>query len=254
MRLLWFVAFFVLPVAGLRGSVLFDQLKEEYSRKGGVELAAGTESFPVTLAKGVVAGKNVPKSDIDIYLYLFRKEFGKYPAELITLTGLKRVVFCRELSLNGQPRAALPDGENNTLYLDVRSGIYSETYRRKVIHHGFYRLLDLASHDGTGDADWVALNAPDFHYGSAGAVAEGDNKSSLVSHPAPGFLNSWSMSAVEADKAEIFANLMVNDLKTRLLVKQDEILRAKVQRLKDMLALFCRPCGEAFWANVAKQF
>jgi len=253
-RRLWLVIAFFLAAAWLRGSVLYDQLKQEYQGKGGVELVAGSEPFPVTLGAGVVAGKNVPKSDIDIYLYLFRKEFGKYPAELISLTGLKRVVFCRELSINGQARAAVPDGENNTLYLDVRSGIYSETYRRKIIHHAFYRLLDEASHDGPGDADWVALNSPGFHYGSEGPVAEGDNKASLISHPAPGFLNSWAMSAVEEDKAEIFANLMVNDLKTRLLLKDDEILRAKVRRLKDTLALFCRPCGEDFWARVVKQF
>lgn len=254
MRRLFSLAAIFLAATLARGSVLFDQLKLEYHGKGEVELVAGSEPFPVTLAAGLVAGKNVPKSDIDIYLYLFRKELGKYPAELFPLVGLKRVVFCRELSLAGQARAAFADGETGTLYLDVRSGVYSETYRRKIIHHELYRFIDQASRDTPGDPDWVVLNPEGFHYGASGAAVPGDNKGSLVTHPTAGFIDTNALASVIDDKAETFANLMVNDLKLRLLLKQDDILRTKVQRLKDGLAGFCKPCDEAFWTRVAKQF
>jgi hypothetical protein len=219
-----------------------------------VELTAGQETFPVALAAGSVTGKNVPNSDIDIYLFLFRKEFGKYPGDLFTLAGLKRVVFCRELSLNGQPRAALGDTENGTLYIDVRSATYAEAYRRKVIHHELYHLIDAASRDNPGDAEWVALNPKGFSYGSEGAGTPGDNKASHITHPSPGFVNAFSMSALVEDKAELFANLMVNDLKVRLLLKQDSVLQAKVTRLKTTLHEFYPKLDEAFWTKVAKQF
>lgn len=252
-RLFCLTTLFLIAVTA-RGSVLFDQLQQEYHAKGEIELVAGSAEFPVAVVAGQIAGKNVPKSDIDIYLYLFRKELGKYPAELLPLVGLKRVVFCRELSVGGQVRAAFADGENATLYLDVRSAVYSETYRRKVIHHEFYHFIDQASRSTPGDPDWVALNPEGFLYGSAGAAVQGDNKGSLITHPTAGFLDTNALASVVDDKAEIFANLMVNDLKARLLLKQDDLLRTKVQRLKDTLGQFCKQCDEAFWTRVAKQF
>jgi hypothetical protein len=254
MRISLLILTVLLAAGGVAGSVLFNELKQDYQDRGGVELTAGHEPFPVALAAGTVAGKNVPNSDIDIYLFLFRKEFGKYPGDLFGLAGLKRVVFCRELSLNGQARAALGDTENGTLYIDVRSGTYSETYRRKVIHHEFYHLIDAASRDNPGDADWVAMNPPNFSYGSEGAGGPGDNKSAQITNPVPGFVNAYSLLALVEDKAEIFANLMVNDLKVRLLLKKDGILQAKVKRLKEDLQGLDPKLDEAFWTKVAKQF
>jgi hypothetical protein len=254
MRLPLLILSILLATGGVAGSVLFNELKQDYQDRGGVELTSGHEPFPVALSAGTVTGKNVPNSDIDIYLFLFRKEFGKYPGDLFGLAGLKRVVFCRELGLNGQARAALADPEDGTLYLDVRSATYAETYRRKVIHHEFYHLIDAASRDNPGDADWVALNPKGFAYGSEGAVIPGDNKGAQITHPAAGFVNAYAMTALVEDKAEIFANLMVNDLKVRLLLKQDTVLQAKVTRLKVTLQVFYPKLDEAFWTKVAKQF
>jgi hypothetical protein len=254
MRLPLFILSLLFTTGGVAGSVLFKELKQDYQDRGGVELTAGHEPFPVALSAGSLTGKNVPNSDIDIYLFLFRKEFGKYPGDLFGLAGLKRVVFCRELGLNGQARAAFGDIENGTLYIDVRSATYAETYRRKVIHHEFYHLIDAASRDKPGDADWVALNPDGFKYGAEGAATPGDNKGAQITHPVPGFVNAFALVALVEDKAEIFANLMVNDLKVRLLLKQDAILQAKVTRLKVSLHEFCPKLDEAFWTKVAKQF
>ncbi|MEI6106426.1 MAG: putative zinc-binding metallopeptidase [Opitutae bacterium] len=254
MRISLLILTVLLAAGGASGSALFDELKQDYQDRGGVELATGHEPFPVALAAGSITGKNVPNSDIDIYLFLFRKEFGKYPGDLFGLAGLKRVVFCRELGLSGQARAAIGDSETGTLYLDVRSAVYSESYRRKTIHHEFYHLIDTASRDTPGDADWVALNPKGFVYGSATPITPGDNKGAQLTHPAPGFVTGYAMTALAEDKAEIFANLMVNDLKLRLLLKQDEFLQTKVARLKKTLQEFCPKADAAFWANVAKQF
>jgi len=239
----------VLPV---HGSQLFEQLKAEYLAKEGVELVAGDETFPVTITGGQIAGKNVFSSEIDLYLYVFRKELGKYPKELFALIQLKRVVFCRELAVDTQPRAAVADWEHNTLYVEVRNGIYADSHRRKMIHHELFHLLDFADDGVLGrDPDWVALNPPEVFYG-AGGEQKLDEKSTAITHPSPGFVSKYALASVAEDKAEVFANLMVYDVKIQLLLKQDSILAGKVQLLKQELLAFCPQVDEPFWVRAAK--
>jgi hypothetical protein len=254
MRTLLLFLLFALMVTGGRAAVPFDELAQEYRAHGGVELVADGAVFPVKLPAGPLTARNVARVDLDLYLLLFRKEFGKYPAELFPLAGLKRIVFCRELAFKGQMRTAVADPDNGVLYLDVRSGVFPPSYRRKMIHREFYRLIDNASRDGSGDAGWVALNPPGTLYGSGKVYPPGDNPGSVISHPTAGFLNVNSLSSVEEDKAEIFANLMVNDLKTRLLLRQDDVLVAKIQLLKQSLQQFCGKADAMFWTRVGKDF
>lgn len=244
LALVWFA---LLAVAA-HGSPLFDQLKKEYHEKSGVELVAGDEPFPVRTAGDEIKGVNMRQSDLDLYLYMFRKEYGKYPPELLRASGLRRIVFCRDLTYNGRPKSALAIYDNLTIYLDVRSGVHSENFRRKLMHHEFYHMVDFADGGVGPDAEWAALNPPGFAYG-AGDDGAG---SADVTHPAPGFTTRYSQVSITEDKAELFSNLMGNDLKLRLLVQQDGFLSAKVRQLKAQLKQFCPQADEAFWARVAK--
>ncbi len=238
--------------AGLaaRGSPLFDQLKAEYQAKGAVELVAGDETFPVASSAGQITGKNALSSEIDLCLYLFRKEIGKYPKEIFPLMQLKRVVFCRELAVDSQPRAAVADWDHGTLYVEIHSGIYADNHRRKMIHHEIYHLIDFADDGVLGrDPDWVALNPPDFFYGGDTKL---DQKTTAATHPSPGFISTYARLNVAEDKAETFASLMVYDVKVQLLFKQESVLGGKVQQLKQELAIFCPQLDAAFWVQAAK--
>ena len=254
MRLLLVALAMLVAAAGASASALFNQLAKEYQDHGGVALVAGDAAFPVKLEAGVIAAKNVLPGDIDLYLYLFRKEFGKYPATLFPLVGLKRVVFCRDLTFKGAARAAVADSEHGALYLDVRSGVYSSAYRHKVVHREFFQLIAAASRDGSGDAGWVALNPAGTLYGRGKPVAPGDNAGAVITHPTAGFINAIAQTSVDEDKAQIFANLMVNDLKTRLLLRQDTVLVAKIQLLKEQLRQFCKEADASFWQRVEQDF
>lgn len=237
----------VLPA---QGSQLFEQLRQEYQAKAGVELVAGEETFPVASSAGQITGKNVLSSEIDLYLYLFRKEFRKYPKEFLALIQLKRVVFCRDLAVDTQPRAAVADWDHGTLYVEVRSGLYADAHRRKMIHHELFHLEDFADDGVLGrDPEWVALNPPDFYYGGELKL---DQKSTSPSHPSPGFFSPYARVSVAEDKAETFAHLMVYDVKVTLLLKQDSVLGQKVQQLKQELATFCPQMDAPFWVKAAK--
>jgi hypothetical protein len=138
--------------------------------------------------------------------------------------------------------------EHDDLYYDVVCGSHSELYVRAVIHHEFFHLLDYKD-DGKlySDPAWSALNPKGFKYGRGGARAQDDALGSLLTDAKPGFLNSYSTQGVEEDKAEVFAYLIVRQGLVEARVKKDDVLAAKVRRMKDLMRSFCPKMDEGFW-------
>jgi hypothetical protein len=186
------------------------------------------------------------------YESLFAEEFGLYPPDVIRRVGLERVVLCKGLSYAGQARGAVPDFGSNTLYLDAVRGGWDPTYLRKVIHHDFFHMIDYRD-DGSlyADKEWESLNPRGFHYGNGGANAQGDSQSSLLTDRYPGFLNSYSKTGVEEDKAEIFANLVVEPNYVERRARTDPVLRAKVSALKRRMVQFSPEADDGFWSRIA---
>jgi hypothetical protein len=168
-------------------------------------------------------------------------------------TRLKRVVFCQELSFAKQRRTATPDFEHDTLYLDVARGRYDHHYVRKVIHHEFFHIIDLRD-DGKlyEDERWAKLNPPGFKYGRGGAQLQDDPTVTTTGRDEPGFLNRYAASGVEEDKAEVFAHMIVEPKLMAERAKQDRYMRAKVERMRELLAEFAPNADEQFWKRVEK--
>jgi hypothetical protein len=66
----------------------------------------------------------------------------------------------------------------------------------------------------------------------------------------PGFLNQYSTTAVAEDKAEVFAFMIVEPKYVDAKVQTDPFLKAKVARMRELLADFCPEVHRAFWAKV----
>lgn len=219
-----------------------------------IEIVTTAPTFPVQTAHGKIEGKAAGKKDVENYSGLFVAEFGLYPPDLIKRSKLKRVVLCDELSFAGQRRNAIPDYENDTLYLDVVRGKENKTYVRKVIHHEFFHIIDYRD-DGQvyEDERWAKLNPADFKYDRGGGTgAQGTADTSVLTDKYPGFLNHYSTTGAEEDKAEVFANLIVDGAYVADRAKKDKVLAAKVERMKELLAKFCPEMSDKFWAKVDK--
>lgn len=210
-------------------------------------------SFPVRISTGTIDGKEARRESVQDYGKLFAEEFSLYPVEFVRRTGLQRIVLCEELSFSGQLRTALPDFENHTLYLDVARGATNKTYMRTVLHHEFFHLVDYAD-DGEvyRDANWATLNPETFTYGTGGKNAQSNRDTSRLTDQYPGFLNHYSTTGVEEDKAEIFANLIVRAPYIQRVVKTDPILTRKVSRMKELLQNFSADLDESFWKKASK--
>ena len=226
-----------------------DKLARTYE----IEIIKDDPSFPVKTTHGMIDGKSAGEKELREYVNLFAPEFALYPRDLIQRSKLKRVVLCSELSFADQRRNAIPDYEHDTLYLDVSRGSYNKTYMRKVIHHEFFHIVDYRD-DGSvyKDEGWGSLNPADFKYGSGGRAAQHLLHTSVLTDKFPGFLNHYSTTAVEEDKAEVFANLIIDseDLENR--IEKDRVLRAKVERMRELLVAFCPDANDKFWEEAAR--
>jgi hypothetical protein len=229
---------------------LFAEL-EKIAKEYKIEVVAADPRFPVKTVYGAIEGKGAERKETQDYAGLFAPEFSLYPADLVRRAKLERVVLCRELSFGGQRRNAIPDYEHSCLYLDVSRGSYSKPYLRKVIHHEFFHIVDYRD-DGSvyRDERWSALNPKEFKYGSGGRTAQDLRETSVLTTKFPGFLNHYSTTAVEEDKAEVFANLIVDYAYVADRAKKDRVLNAKVERMKELLAKFCPDINDRFWEKV----
>jgi hypothetical protein len=247
---------FLFPAVGCAQSkakeTSFPEL-EKIAKTYQIEMVAIDAKFPVKTTHGKIDGQNADREEIQSYINLFVPEFSLYPKDLIKRTKLKRIVLCRKLSFAGQLRGGIPDYEHDTLYLDVKCGDYSKPYQRTAIHHEVFHLLDYQD-DGNvyQDERWGSLNPADFKYGGGGKLAQDNPDSGVLTEKYPGFLNHYSTMGVEEDKAEVFANLIVDLAYVEKRIKKEAVLRAKVKRMKELLTEFCPEMNERFWEKVRK--
>lgn len=223
------------------------QVAQDYA----IEIVAAEQKFQVRVSDGTIRGMKVDRKDISDFSALFAAEFSLYPPDLVRRTKLKRIILCADLSFAGEELAGLADSEHDELYLDIGYASEDEPYLRETIHHEFFHIIDY-QYDGSGDDDnrWASLNSANFKYGNGGKSALHLPDTCDLSTEFPGFLNHYSTTAVEEDKAEVFANLIVNFAYVEARCKKDRVLRAKVRRMKDLLARFCPAINDQFWEKV----
>ncbi len=222
-------------------------------KKYNLDIVTRTPTFPVKTSHGPIEGSEADRKEADSYAVIFAFELSLYPPELVKKTGLKAVVFCKDLSFVGQKRTAIPDFEHDTLYLDVSRGRYDEPYVRKVIHHEFFHLVDLKDDGHLYEDDrWVKLNPPGFKYGPGGAKLQDDPTVTTTGKDDPGFLNRYAAAGVEEDKAELFAHMMVEPKVVAARVEKDKYIRMKVERMQELLTAFSPKMDRHFWATIEK--
>jgi hypothetical protein len=203
-----------------------------------------------TIALGayfIKASAPLPASLLD-YLPLLSEELAAYPVGTFEKCGLREIVICRGLTLDGRPRAAIPDFAGSKLYLESIQDGWLRDYARKTVHHEFFHMID-QNDDGIlySDEEWVGLNPPDFRYGKGGVSVQDDPTVSLPNESVPGFLNAYSRSGVEEDKAEVFSLLMTEPLTLEARSARDVVLAAKQRQMKALLRRINVGMDEGYW-------
>jgi Putative zinc-binding metallo-peptidase len=229
-----------------QGSLVAQMINEKYA----VRVVLKDQTYPVTSSYGSIRATNPQTHEVDEYCTVLAQEFLLYPPGLIRRSHLKQIVLCRGLSFEGQLRAAVPDFEHDTLYLDVLAGSYNSVYQTQVIHHEFFHIIDYQD-DGEvySDDGWARLNPRPFEYGNGGAKMQDDQWSGVPSD-IPGFLTSYATSGVEEDKAETFAHMVTAYADVSKRATTDAVIRNKISAMKALLAKFCPEMNESFWDRI----
>lgn len=228
-----------------------DAMLEKIANKYDIKIETKIVESSVPTRYGKIEYKSADEKAIENYVPLFVDEFQLYPKELVKNARVKRVVLCTDLSFAKQRRNAIPDWNNDTLYLEVVRGSKNPMYLRRVIHHEFFHMVDYWDDKNVyKDTDWAALNPSDFKYGTGGRNAQDNRATGRLSEQYPGFLTHYSTTGVEEDKAEVFAHMIVQSEYVEKRAKENSVLRAKVARMKELVEDFCPQVNDEFWKKV----
>jgi hypothetical protein len=221
----------------------------ELERRYGIRVVVAPQAFSVRWGPLSLIRGDVPReASVASYAPLLAEEFGVYPPAFVGKTRLWAIYLCKDLRYADQRRTAIPDHLRNILYLDVERGRHDERYVRRVIHHEFFHMVDVAD-DGQfyRDDGWARLNPDGFRYGSGGASMQEDPTASLPDESVPGFLNRYSTSALHEDKAEVFAHLLCERAALERRAAKDPVLRRKAAYLEALLGKFCPEASPRAW-------
>jgi hypothetical protein len=188
-------------------------------------------------------------ASLPIYLDILLKEYLKYPAGYFSKVGIHTIVLTNNLKFEGQARAAVPDPYKSQLYLSVNGayGTSSDSYLIHVMHHELQHCTEHAIwKDMMYDwQDWMLLNTTGFKYGNGGASVYKDATENNVDvysavNPQKGFINLYSLTGDEEDRAEMMAYIFTDTERPMLqeILKKDAVLRRKIDVLKKLINSF----------------
>lgn len=186
------------------------------------------------------------------YLDLLQSEFSKYPEGYLQQSQALTIILGSDLNFCGQPRAAIPDPYKKQLFLSVNGAfrINSERYLAHVMHHELHHLTEYSMWKNmTFDwHEWILLNGDGFCYGTGGADAYSEYMAKGTdfyspNNPHQGFINLYSLTGDEEDRAELMAFIMTDYERPMVeeLLQKDAILRQKSRLLARLLQDFSRP-------------
>ncbi len=223
----------------------------EPAQQAGIEVDLATEPGLFASPTGTLYWKPVTQRYLADFAKLFRAEFAIYSRAFLGDIGVRRVYLCCELTFVDQARMALPEFGSHTLYLDTSALQGGTSYARRVIHHELFHMLDYAD-DGLVYADeaWCRINPSGWKYGTGGKNAQDNHDSSLFTDKYPGFLNHYSTTGVEEDKAEIYASVVVEPRVVDMLVAKDPVLARKLDRMGVLLAAASPHAGAELWTRI----
>lgn len=226
----------------------------DFEKRYGLTVEFGDPSFPVKTTHGDISGERAVRRELATYVPVFVEEFSRYPADFVKKTGLRRIVLCKNLAFAGDFRASIPDYDHTVMYYDAVRGAYSEEYQRATVHHEFFHMIDWKDDRAVyEDEAWARLNRSGFEYGSKHVRGVDRSMWGRLDENLEGFLNRYSMTGVQEDKAEIFCYMILKPELIEQRVKTDAILAAKVEAMRKLAAAYSESMDEAFWASAVTQ-
>ena len=183
-------------------------------------------------------------------IYLIKKEIDIYPIEFIKNSGLKFIMICEELTLNGSKVAGIAlghyDQSPGVFYIsanklkDVKNDPRVKSLLRHVFHHEFYHIIDSQLTNVIIDNQWEKINKNKY----SSVDISGDLN---LNNSTNGFITRYARNNQNEDKAELFAMLITKNSEVKKLLNKDKILFNKTKLLISRLKSISPLINKNFW-------
>jgi Putative zinc-binding metallo-peptidase len=206
-----------------------------------IEIVWKNVPYPFVLAeeRKTLQGSNPSLEAVEQTLPRLRQALAKYPRDLPHSVGLSRIILGSQLNASGVHIGgySYPPSKSFILEIETRE---RQSFRSITLHHEIFHLIDkaLLGQYAKQDVVWARLNGPNFKgYQSGNGWNWMSTQQSGNAKPAAerGFVSAYCMSSVQEDKAEVFAHLMEDPAALAQLAEKDPVIRAKVDRMKQMV-------------------
>lgn len=210
--------------------------------------------FPIQTTHGKITGAKASRRELKKYVPVFVEEFSRYPAAAVQKTGMLKIVLCRNLAFAGEKRASIPDYDHTVMYYDAARAAYSPTYQRATVHHEFFHMIDWKDDKRVyRDRGWSSLNPSSFSYGRQHVRDVDKSLWGRLDETLEGFLNRYSMTGVQEDKAEIFCYMIFKPEMMALRARTDSVLADKIDAMKELTRKFSPSMDEDFWDDLSSR-
>ena len=169
--------------------------------------------------------ENPSKTDLDNQYKIIKKELDKYDEKFLKKINLRYIVLCKNLFISDINTAGIPDYKKRTLIIDIK---FNEKYFKRSIHHEIFHIIDDSFKKIFNKQKWSNLNDKNFSYAECSTCTNNIDLNTYLK--TNGFITEYSKSTASEDMAEIFSHLMISK---KLLVKNDEILKNKINFIKN---------------------
>lgn len=205
-----------------------------------IEVLRAQRNFTLPLSSGTVTGQPPKHSAIEPALQVIAHELAKLSPQFLRKSRLRRVLLTGALKLDETSIPSLPNYER-TLLIDPD---VPSDFLRHLLYHELFHFLDYADDDSLSvDPEWQELNDRYFVYGSGGRYLR-EPGAAEFRRDLPGFVSRYATSALEEDKAEVFAFAFITPAALLELAARDVRVSAKLAAVRRQVAQFHGPTAE----------
>ena len=234
---------------------IFNEMKSDMDnlfKRFKIKYKIPTSKFKINIISYKIESNPCDSEDLDMYIPLFFLEFLIYPKSFIKNSKIKQIIFVHDIQFTtpfySQERAGCPEHQQ-TKSLILAAAERNFLYIRIVMHHEFFHYVDWIDDYSYEDEKFEKLNEPNFSYGKGG---EFEREWIKLDKGTKGFINHYSTTGLEEDRAEIYQYLIGDP--DEALNNKDEIVRKKVMRIQEFVNKF-DPEGMGnkknnFWGNL----
>ena len=162
---------------------------------------------------------------------IIEKNINRYNSKFLKKIKLKYIVFCEDLFISNINTGGIPDNKNRTLILDIN---FDEKYFERMIHHEIFHMIQNIYEDNFNDKKFSLFNNSNFEYAKCSTCSDRLNLD--LYENTNGFLTEYSKSIPSEDMAEIFSFLMINKNLIEEKIKNDTILKNKVNFIRSNIS------------------